>query len=88
MARQTKGERRFIHRLIGREEILKAFKQIEKDLPPAIGQALLHKHIKHMSHREIAEQMNIKKETVDRYLSVGTKMMEQMQDQITGEEHV
>ena len=85
--RQNKRQRRPVHKLIGREAILNAFKHIETNLPPAIGQALLHKYTKHMSHREIAEKMNIKKQTVDRYLSVGTKMMEQMQDKIIGEDH-
>ena len=85
LSRRTHSGRSPVQRLIGLETVTEAFKQIEKNLPPAVGQAVLHKHRKQLSHREIAEKMNIKKETVDRYLSVGTKMMEQIQDQIEGD---
>ena len=76
-----------VQQLIGIETVTEAFRKIEENLPPAIGQAVLHKYRKQLSHREIAEKMNIKKKTVDRYLSVGTKMMEQIQDQIEGDKH-
>jgi RNA polymerase sigma factor (sigma-70 family) len=86
MTSQT-TDRSLIHNLVVHETIIEAFMHIESSLPPAVRRAMLHKHTRHMSHREIAEHMNIKKETVDRYLSVGTKMMEQIQDQITGEDN-
>lgn len=76
-----------IRDMIGREALLGALKRIKRDLPRKIGQAVLHKYSNQMNHREIAEKMNIKRQTVNKYLSIGTKMMEQMQDQIKGDEN-
>lgn len=75
---RTQYDRGPVEQLIGIESVKDAFKKIEENLSPAIGQAVLHKFRKQLSHREIAEKMNIKKETVDKYLSVGTKKMEQI----------
>lgn len=87
MVRQQEAHHTPLRGLIAQEALLKAFKKIEADLPPAVGQALLHKYSNNFSCGEIAEHMNIKKKTAYRYLSVGTKMMEQFQEQVVGDEH-
>jgi RNA polymerase sigma factor (sigma-70 family) len=79
LLRQKKSERSPLQQLIGIESVTEVFRKIEENLPPAVGQVVLHKFRKQLTHRQIAEKMNIKKETVDRYLSVGTKMMEQIE---------
>ena len=79
ITRKTQYDRCPVDQLIGIESVKEAFKKIEETLPPSVGQAVLHKFQKQLSRRQIAEKMNIKKETVDRYLSVGTKMMEQIE---------
>lgn len=79
LARRTQSSRSPLQRLIGIESVAEAFKKIEENLPPTIGQVVLHKFRKQLSHRQIAKKMNIKKETVNTYLSVGTKMLEQLE---------
>ena len=79
IARRTRTSRSPLQQLIGIESIAQAFKKIEQKLPPTVGQVVLHKFCKQLSHHQIAKKMNIKKQTVDTYLSVGTKMLEQME---------
>lgn len=79
IARRTQSSRSPLQQLIGIESVAEAFKKIEENLPPTVGQVVLHKFRKQLSRRQIAKKMNIKKETVDTYLSVGTKMMEQLE---------
>jgi len=79
IALRTQSFRSPLQQLIGIESVVEAFKKIEEHLPPTIGQVVLHKFRKQLSHRQIAKKMNIKRETVDTYLSVGTKMMEQLE---------
>lgn len=87
VARQRKSDRSPVQQLISIESVNEAFRQIKNNLPPSVGQVVLNKYRKQLSHREIAEKMNIKKTTVDRYLSVGTKMMGQVHDQAEGDKH-
>jgi RNA polymerase sigma factor (sigma-70 family) len=79
IARRTQTARSPLQQLIGIESVAEAFKKIEENLPPTIGQVVLHKFRKQLSHRQIAKKMNIKKETVDTYLSVGTKLLEKLE---------
>ena len=87
VARQRKSDRSPVQQLISIESVNEAFRQIKNNLPPSVGQVVLNKYRKQLSRREIAEKMNIKKTTVDRYLSVGTKMMGQVHDQAEGDKH-
>lgn len=79
IARRTQSSRSPLQQLIGIESVAEAFKKIEENLPPTIGQVVLHKFRKQLSRRQIAKKMNIKKQTVDTYLSVGTKMLVQLE---------
>jgi RNA polymerase sigma factor (sigma-70 family) len=79
MAPKTQYDRCPVEQLIGIESVREAFKKIKGTLPPTVGQAVLHKFQEQLSRREISEKMNIKKETVDKYLSIGTKMMEKIE---------
>ncbi|MDH4202922.1 MAG: sigma-70 family RNA polymerase sigma factor [Phycisphaerae bacterium] len=79
IARRTQSSRSPLQQLVSIESVAEAFKKIEENLPPTIGQVILHKFRKQLSHRQIAKKMNIKKQTVDTYLSVGTKMLVQLE---------
>lgn len=67
------------------ESLSEIFRQIEQNLPSTIGQVVLDKHKNNLTHQEIAEKMNVKQETVNRYMSVGIKKIRQIQDQIIGD---
>jgi RNA polymerase sigma-70 factor (ECF subfamily) len=71
--------------LIDIESLTEIFKHIEQNLPLTIGQVVLDKHINDMSYRQIAEKMNLKRETVNRYMSVGIKRIREIQDQVVGD---
>jgi RNA polymerase sigma-70 factor (ECF subfamily) len=71
--------------LIDIESLAEIFGQIEQNLPATIRQAILDKHKNNMNHRQIAEKMNVKQKTVNRYISVGIKKIREIQDQITGD---
>jgi len=71
--------------LMNVENLSEIFRQIEQSLPSTVGQVILDKHKNNMSHRQIAEKMNLKQETVNRYMSVGMKKIREIQDQIIGD---
>ena len=64
--------------------LAKAFETIGKHLSPSVNQVFIQKFQHNLNHREIAEKLNLKKETVDRYLSVGTKQIQELRDQFFG----
>ena len=61
-----------------------AFERIEKHLSPSVSQVFVQKYQHNLNHHEIAEKLEIKKETVDRYLSVGTKQVKQLRELFLG----
>ncbi len=65
--------------------LMKAFERIEKHLSPSYNQVFVQKYQHNLNHREIAEKLKIKKGTVDRYLSVGTKQIQELYDQLFGD---
>ena len=54
-------------------------------LPASIGQAFIEKYQNNLDHNEIGEKMNLKKSTIDRYLSIGTKQIQELHDQFFGD---
>jgi len=64
--------------------LMKVFERIEKHLSPSVNQVFVQKFQHNLNHHEIAEKLKIKKETVDRYLSVGTKQIQELYDQFFG----
>ena len=67
------------------ESITEIFRQIEQNLPSTLGQVVLNKHKNNMTYQQIAKKMNVKEETVNRYMSLGMKKIRQIQDQIIGD---
>ena len=65
--------------------LVKAFEAIGKHLSPSVNQVFVQKFQHNLNHREIAEKLKIKKETVHRYLSVGTKQIQELRDQFFGD---
>ena len=65
--------------------LMKVFERIGKHLSPSVNQVFIQKFQHNLNHREIAEKLKIKKETVDRYLSVGTKQIQELRDQFFGD---
>lgn len=61
-----------------RELLMKAFEEIRKTLSPSVNQVFILKYQQKLNHYEIAKNMDITKATVDRYLSVGTKMLREI----------
>jgi RNA polymerase sigma-70 factor (ECF subfamily) len=74
-------------RLIEGESLSEIFRQIEQSLPSTVGQVILDKHKNNMSHRQIAEKLNLKQETVEQYMSVGIKKIREIQGQIIGDKY-
>ena len=64
--------------------LMKAFDMIQKRLSPSISQVFIGKYQDNLTHHEIAEKMNIAKGTVDRYLSVGTKQIHELYEELFG----
>ncbi len=65
--------------------IMKSFEKIAKVLNPSINQVFVQKYQYNLSHHEIAEKLKIKKETVDRYMSIGTKQIQELYHQFMGD---
>lgn len=61
-----------------RELVTKAFEEIRKSLSPSVNQVFILKYQQKLNHDEIAENMGISKGTVDRYLSVSTKLLREI----------
>ena len=65
--------------------LMKTFDMIEKRLAPSISKVFIGKYQNNLTHCEIAKEMNITKSTVDRYLSVGTKQIHELYEELFGD---
>lgn len=65
--------------------VMKAFDMIGKHLGPSVNQVFIQKYQHNLNHHEIAGKLKITKETVDRYLSVGTKQIQELSKHFFGD---
>jgi RNA polymerase sigma factor (sigma-70 family) len=65
--------------------VMKAFDLISKHLGPSVNQVFIQKYKYNLNHYEIADKLKITKETVDRYLSVGTKQIQELSKYFLGD---
>jgi len=88
--RNSKSNNDPAEKLMRFSQLMKTFERIGKHLSPSVEQVFIQKYQHNLDHHEIAEKLNLKKGTVDRYLSVGTKQIQELHDQFFGDadEHI
>ena len=72
-------------KVMNSELLIEVFEKIGHLLWPSINQVIVQKHQRNLSNDEIAEKMNVSKRTVSRYLSVGTKQIQELYSQFFGD---
>ncbi|MBN1949885.1 MAG: sigma-70 family RNA polymerase sigma factor [Bacteroidales bacterium] len=73
------------HKLMQFDLIMTAFARIANVLNPSVNQVFIQKYQHNLDHHQIAEKLHIEKETVDRYLSIGTTQIQELYSQFMGE---
>ena len=72
-------------KVMQRDLLMKTFEMIEKELGPSVNQVFVQKFQHNQNHYQVAKKLKIKKGTVDRYLSVGTKQIQEFYDELFGD---